>query len=120
MAKCKNCGTEVKHEVETCPSCGQLGGTAQTITDLPGADLKGERKKLFAEIREEKAPEGLISGASCESCGTKLTEEDAACPSCGMSGGAQTISDLPKVNLRAAHKKLKEEIREAREHDKEK
>ena len=29
------------------------------------------------------------------------------------------ITDLPKVNLRAAHKKLKEEIREAREKDRE-
>ncbi|HEY5530930.1 MAG TPA: hypothetical protein VIK22_02890 [Candidatus Anoxymicrobiaceae bacterium] len=99
MAKCKNCGTEVKHEVDTCPSCGQLGGTAQTITDLPGADLKGERKKLFAEIHEEGHKEKDMEG---------------------VSGGAQTISDLPKVNLREAHKKLKEEIREAREHDKEK
>jgi|SRR5665647_963736 len=97
MATCKNCGTEVKHETETCPSCGQLGGTAQTITDLPGSGVKEGRKKLFDEIHEEH-----------------LHEEDVE----GVSGGAQTISDLPKVNLREAHKKLKEEIREKREHDK--
>ena len=119
MAKCKSCGTEVKHEVDTCPSCGQLGGTAQTITDLPGANTKAARKELFAEIREEKVREGKISDVTCENCGTQLTDEEAACPSCGISGGGQTISDLPKVNLRAAHKKLKEEIKEAREHEKE-
>jgi len=99
MAKCKSCGTEVKHETETCPSCGQLGGTAQTITDLPGSGVKEGREKLLTEIHEEH-----------------LKEKDVE----GVSGGAQTISDLPKVNLREAHKKLKEEIGEAREHDKEK
>ena len=119
MAKCKNCGTEVKHDVDLCPSCG-TNGIAQTITDLPGANTKAARKELFSEIKDTKAREANISSASCENCGTELPEVDAACPGCGMSGGAQTISDLPKVNLRAAHKKLKEETREAREHDKEK
>ena len=37
----------------------------------------------------------------------------------GASGGGQTITDLPKVHLREAHRKLKEEIKEAREKDRE-
>jgi len=118
MAKCKNCGTEVKHEVELCPSCGTSGG-AQTITDLPRANTKGARKELMSEIEDHKTRQANITEASCENCGAALPELEAPCPSCGTSGGAQTISDLPKVNLRAAHKKLKEEIKEAREHEKE-
>ena len=118
MAKCKSCGVEVKHDVDLCPSCG-TSETAQTITDLPGANTKAARKELFGEIKDQKTREANISGASCQNCGTDLPEVDAPCPSCGLSGGAQTISDLPRLHLREAHQKLKEEIKEAREHDKE-
>jgi len=117
MAKCKSCGTEVKPDADICPKCG-AGGTSQTITDLP-ANVKAERKKLFSEMEGNKVREEHIAGASCTGCGAALPAEEADCPSCGMSGGAQTISDLPPLHLREAHGKLKEEIREAREHEKE-
>jgi hypothetical protein len=88
--------------MDTCKNCGAeikhsaadcpdcgQTGGGQTITDLPGAHTK------------DKTP---MEGDEGE---------------LGASGGGQTITDLPKVHLREAHRKLKEEIKEAREKDRE-
>ena len=97
MDKCKSCGTEMKKGAPACPSCGEAPGMAETITDLPGANVKKARKELLAEIEASDDITGHV----------------------GESGGAETITDLPKLHLREAHKKLKAEIKEAREKDKE-
>jgi predicted ATP-dependent serine protease len=97
MHKCKNCGTEVERIAPVCPSCGEAPGAAETITDLPKANVKEADKKLKAETG-----------------GARPLRDHYA-----EAGGAETITDLPKLHLREAHKKLKEEIKEAREREKE-
>jgi len=55
----------------------------------------------------------------CDKCGGDVAKEIDICPSCGLAPGPQAMSDLPKMSLREAHRKLKEEIREEREADRE-
>jgi predicted ATP-dependent serine protease len=97
MHKCKSCGTALEKTAPVCPRCGEVPGMAETITDLPKANIKEARKELLAEI------------------GDSRPLRDHA----GEAGGPETITDLPKLHLREAHKKLKEEIKEARESEKE-
>jgi RNA polymerase subunit RPABC4/transcription elongation factor Spt4 len=118
MAKCKDCGEPLPSETETCPNCGLTGG-AETITDLPGPDVKGARARLAEEIKEERERENAIAAAECRSCGEPLTDQDSVCPKCGLTGGAETITDMPPLHLREAHKQLKKEIKEARQKRKE-
>ena len=113
MAKCGDCGSDMGPD-DMCPKCGIAGGP-QTITDLPGADVKGARRVLMGEISGEKRREEKLKEATCRSCGEKVYPDIDVCPHCGEAGGIETITDLPPVNLRQAHRKLKEEIREARE-----
>jgi rRNA maturation protein Nop10 len=51
MRKCKKCGTEVLPE-DPCPTCGEMPGAAETITDIPRTDFKAARKKLREEMAE--------------------------------------------------------------------
>ncbi len=104
MAKCEHCGAELTESGHLLDE-GAAGG-GQTITDMPSADVKGARKELIAEIKSEREREARRE----ESSGRVNV-----CPKCGMAGGVQTISDLPRANLREAHRKLKEEIREAKD-----
>lgn len=116
MAECKSCGAEYEKHDLVCPSCGNEPGLSEQIIDYPSG-VKSERKKLFEEIEEERERKRMIADASgaCVSCGAKVHPEENICPSCGMVGGAETITDLPPLNLREKHRQLKEEIREARE-----
>jgi uncharacterized OB-fold protein len=114
LKKCKSCGEEYKKEEPICPKCGEVGGP-QAITDLPGSGVKEARKELLGEIKETQKTKEKMLEASCRSCGTKVYENLDVCPSCGEAGGIQAITDLPKLHLREAHRKLKEEIREAKE-----
>lgn len=113
MAKCKDCGTEYEKDAPICPTCG-MNPSVQTLTDLPGADIKGANRELRKGIKETREHREELLEATCRSCGAKVYKELDPCPNCGAAGGAQTITDLPKVHLREAHKKLKEEIREAK------
>jgi hypothetical protein len=58
------------------------------------------------------------SMAKCKECGEPLSRKVDACPKCGVAGGPETITDLPRANLRKAHKQLKEEIKEIRKQEK--
>lgn len=113
MRKCESCGGEMSADSENCPSCGVVGG-AETVTDLPSG-IKKEMEELREEIRDERKRERLEKEATCRSCGATVYEDLESCPSCGTVGGAETITDLPKLHLREAHRKLKEEIKEAHE-----
>jgi len=57
--------------------------------------------------------------SKCRKCGEPLTIDAETCPKCGLAGGPETITDLPPLHLREAHKQLKKEIKEAREKRKE-
>jgi RNA polymerase subunit RPABC4/transcription elongation factor Spt4 len=118
MAKCRKCGEPLTVDVETCPKCGLAGG-AETITDLPKADVKGARAKLRDDIRSDKERQGLVEAAECRSCGEPLPGGAEACPRCGLAGGPETITDLPPLHLKEARKQLKKEIKEAKEKRKE-
>lgn len=113
MAKCKSCGSEFEDAVKSCPECGDLP-TVETISDTP-AGLKEKRAELFAEIKEERDLEAARRQSECRSCGSIFESAAAECPTCGVVGGAETITDLPPLNLREKHRQLKEEIREAKE-----
>lgn len=115
MRKCKSCGTEYEKKQELCPKCG-IGPGPQTITDMPSANIKGNRAELISDIKDAGDRESKVEAASCKSCGTPVSHGDEWCPDCGKGGGSQTITDMPRVNLKEAHKKLKEDIKEAREH----
>ena len=119
MAKCRDCGEPLPSDNETCPKCG-LNPGPETITDLPKTDVKGARAKLREEIQFERERGEMVSAAECKSCGEPLSHEDEACPKCGLAGGPETITDLPPLHLREAHKQLKKEIKEAREQQKRK
>lgn len=59
----------------------------------------------------------------CKNCGAELkaTEKhshEELCPRCGVAPGIETITDLPKANVREAHRKLKNEIKEIKEEKK--
>lgn len=107
MKKCEHCGAELIEGGGPFAEPGTVGG-GETITDMNPSHVKGEHAQLSEEIKDERRREALIQGAS--------GREDI-CPKCGTVGGAETISDMPKLHLREAHRKLKEEIREAREKD---
>jgi uncharacterized OB-fold protein len=122
MAKCKDCGEPVTRQEDPCPKCGLgAGATATPITDVPGVSVKKERKELFTEIKAAHDREEHARGEACPECGTKYNPEKDICPDCGISAGAAAtpISDIHMPDLRAGHKKLKEEIKEARERDRE-
>ena len=54
--------------------------------------------------------------AKCKKCGEQVATDIDLCPSCGTgAGAAETLSDFPRVDFKAARKKLKEEIIEAKE-----
>ncbi|MHB8846795.1 MAG: hypothetical protein ACYC7L_18875 [Nitrospirota bacterium] len=108
MKECEHCGAEFIEGGGAVAEPGTVGG-GQAISDVAHANVKGARKELFEEIKDEHEREALIQGAST----------DNICPKCGMVGGGQTITDMPKLHLREAHKKLKEEIKEAKERDRE-
>lgn len=56
----------------------------------------------------------------CKKCGTEAPLDDP-CPACGeMPGAAETITDIPRTDFKAARKKLKEEISQGIEEDKKK
>jgi ribosomal protein L32 len=118
MAKCRDCGEPLPSGIETCPKCGLVGG-AETITDLPPADVKGARDKLREEIKMGKERDDAIATAECRSCGEPLSGHDDVCPKCGVVGGSETITDMPPLHLKEAHKQLKKEIEEARQKRKE-
>lgn len=105
MDKCEHCGADFIKGGGPLAEAGTVGG-GETVTDYTGSHAKPEHKKLSEEIKEEREREKMVEGAS---------GRDDICPKCGMAGGPQTISDMPKLNLKEAHRKLKEEIREARE-----
>ena len=61
--------------------------------------------------------------AKCKKCGAEHLHNEHLhndpCPACGeMPGASETISDLPRIDFKAARKKLKEEIAEGIEEDK--
>jgi ribosomal protein L32 len=107
MAKSKGGNKRAGGPDDICPQCGLVGG-AETITDLPGAGTRAARKELLGEIGEERSREEHVLEAEGKSSGD-------VCPHCGYTGGAETITDLPPVHLREAHRKLKAEISEAKE-----
>jgi predicted amidophosphoribosyltransferase len=118
MAKCKSCGEPVEKSVNLCPKCGIAGGP-QTITNLPGADVKKERKKLFTEIEVTHEREAHAQGNECPECGTPFKRTEDVCPKCGLGGAtSQTLTNLPMPDLREGRKKLKQEIKEAKEREK--
>lgn len=114
MRKCKSCGTEYEKKHNLCPKCGIAPGP-QALTDLQPADLKAAGARRREEAKEARERRANVEEASCRSCGAPVGKSDEWCPDCGKGGGPQTITDLPSVHLREAHRKLKEEIREAKE-----
>ena len=107
MEKCEHCGADLIKGGGPISEAGTVGG-GQTMTDVPQSGVKSAHKELSKEIKGERERESLIESA--EGVGE-------ICPKCGMAGGVQTISDMPKLHLREAHRKLKEEIKEAKEKD---
>jgi RNA polymerase subunit RPABC4/transcription elongation factor Spt4 len=118
MAKCNNCGEPLHVDAETCPKCGLAGGP-ETITDLPRADVKGARARLKEDIKDAREREEMVEAAECRSCGEPLPGKDNTCPKCGLAGGPETMTDMPPLHLREAHRQLKKEIKEAKEKRKE-
>jgi ribosomal protein L32 len=118
MAKCRKCGEPLVVDTETCPKCGVTGGP-ETITDLPRADVKDARAKLRRDIKAEREREEMVAAAECRSCGEPLQGKDDVCPKCGITGGAETITDLPPLHLKEAHRQLKKEIKDAKQKRKE-
>ena len=128
MKKCRKCGAEITgkdahtHE-DICPSCGLTGG-AQTLTDLPPAGIKKSDRKLKEEIEAKREREQLVAAATCRNCGVEITapekhrHEEVICPSCGLAPGIESMTDLPRANVREAHRKLKAEIKEIKEQKK--
>jgi uncharacterized OB-fold protein len=114
MAKCKKCGEALPDPAEACPLCGTSPGI-ETITDLPGSGLKNAQRELKEEIELEREKKSMMEEAECRGCGEVLVGGAEICPKCGFAPGAQTITDLPRANIKEAHRKLKEEIEEIRE-----
>jgi len=88
MASCPECGKKMKKSVDICPSCGYSGGV-QTITDLPAAKVRRKKKEPRPDIPRKDREE------VCVNCRTPIPGNLNICPKCGLSGGAQTMTDLP-------------------------
>jgi ribosomal protein L32 len=116
MARCKDCGEPIPAPDDPCPKCGLSPGP-ETLTDMPAPDLKGSRKQLSEEIELGRERDRAVAEAECRECGTLLTTGNI-CPKCGVAGGPQTITDMPKSNIREADRQLRKEIKEAREREK--
>ena len=114
MAKCKDCGESLPAPDDPCPKCGLSPGP-ETLTDMPGADVKGTRSRLKEDIAFTREREELISVAECRECGESLPTEADSCPRCGLAPGPETLTDYPRVDFKKARKQLKEEIKEAKE-----
>jgi len=114
MANCEKCGESLPDPAGVCPLCG-TGPGIETITDLPGAGLKNAHKELKEEIELEREKKSMMEEAECRGCGDTLVKGAEICPKCGLAPGAQTMTDLPRANIKEAHRKLKQEIKEIRE-----
>lgn len=119
MAKCKDCGEPLPTDNDLCPKCGLAPG-AEDMSDFTKTGARAADKKLAEEIRLKGERAENLDAAECRSCGGPITEADELCPHCGAAAGAaETFTDFPRVDFKAARKKLKEEIKESREHEKE-
>jgi hypothetical protein len=55
----------------------------------------------------------------CKKCGAEKKLPEDPCPMCGeLPGAAESITDIPRTDFKAARKKLREEIQEGIEDDK--
>jgi RNA polymerase subunit RPABC4/transcription elongation factor Spt4 len=77
-------GPDDKKNDEICPKCG-YAMTAQTITDLPGAKIRRQKKEAPLEVPRKS---------------------DEICPKCGYAMTAQTITDLPRSKIRRKKKEV--------------
>jgi uncharacterized OB-fold protein len=119
MAECKDCGKPLPTDADLCPHCGDTPG-AEAMTEMPGAKVKESDHKLRDEIHATAERVDNINEAECKNCGGLFAPTNEICPHCGeTAGSAETLSDYPRVDFKAARKQLKEEIKEAKEHRKE-
>lgn len=84
-----------------------------------GAGAGYDRRPSAVGIQHGR-PRGGNDMRKCKDCGAEITGSEAhrhedICPSCGLAGGAQAITDLPPASIKKSDRILKEEIEAKRE-----